>query len=335
MQFKILSFIVAVTCCHLLCSTGVEKNANKTSSAAVCEKWSKLHVKWTSVYTLSSNVAFVRFDTMSRLNISCYHRFIDESINSLILYTTNKHNLIDYSFDIRSLLNAFRFDNHTKAIYFYYLSGFNLKLDNSNEKNKVEHNISHIFFHNSPFDFYVNESRLITPDLCVRANFEQQTTPLNFGESTVFFNCYYTQSLCPYVFLNSPVKYLAFDQISNSLIYKNRLGFLSINESDYLNVFNLQSLAIVVAYEHITLQLINTNVFKDMVSVFLEGYLYGIQEDLFDTAYTFLYLKVIFLQVDNLRVLFSQGIAWIQYLNRDLDRNVTLIDPERGDDRLV
>ena len=137
------------------------------------------------------------------------------------------------------------------------------------------------------------------------------------------------------MFLNSPVKYLAFDQISNSLIYKNRLGFLSINESDYLNVFNLQSLAIVVAYEHITLQLINTNVFKDMVSVFLEGYLYGIQEDLFDTAYTFLYLKVIFLQVDNLRVLFSQGIAWIQYLNRDLDRNVTLIDPERGDDRLV
>ena len=100
----------------------------------------------------------------------------------------------------------------------------------------------------SHFAFYLNETQFITPQLCVPSHFEHKI--LNLGKDVSFKNPYYAKDVCPYVFMNSPIKSLILNQISNSFIYKNQLEFLIINESVDLNYTNLYQVTIETAYEH-------------------------------------------------------------------------------------
>ena len=193
------------------------------------------------------------------------------------------------------------------------LKGFNI----NNNKHLVERNIDSFFVYDSYFDFYLNNTQLITPELCVRSNFEN--TLFNLGETMAFSNVFYSKNVCPYVFLNSTFKYITFYQISRSFIFMNQLEFMPINKTEDLHLPNIQTLTVNVAYEHISSRLINPNIFKDVVVVYLQGYFYDIQEDLFEG---FAHLKEIYILADSIEVLFGQGIEWMTHLNRDVNQSL-------------
>ena len=132
--------------------------------------------------------------------------------------------------------------------------------------------------------------------------FSFEHTILNLGDYLYFTHVDYTSQVCPYVFMRSPFKSIHFNQISNSLIFKNQLEFLPINEPDDLYLPNFRDVTLCVAYERITFRLFNKNVFKKVVKLHLEGFFYGIQVDVFEGLNQ---IKEIHLQIDSIEVLLN------------------------------
>ena len=307
---KILIILLAIT------SHSLGLNVSETHLNSACQKWAKTHFKICNLYLLPSfKLAYVHFETFEQLNISC-DLFIAQNITLLGLRPTNKHLLLDSNFDLRPLLGSFVFNQKSKTILIQDLRGFNMQ-PYLNEQ-PVEKKIDFVFLVECHFDFFLNSTRLVTPDLCVRSHFENSI--LNLALDLSLLKPYYATNVCPYVFMNSPLVHLTLDHISNSFIYKNQLEFLSINATEDLNVTNIYQLELYMAYENVTAKLINKNVFRNVVIVHLAGYFYGIQEDLFDLR--FIMLKMISIQADNHELLFHRGIKWIEQLNRDLNQNL-------------
>ena len=71
---------------------------------------------------------------------------------------------------------------------------------------------------------------------------------------------------------------MSFFGISNSLIYKNQLGFTDAANLDMLYYLEL---TLDVAYEKINLKLVNKHVFKYVNNLTLMGNFYDIDHDLF------------------------------------------------------
>ena len=310
MKMFIMLFVIT---CETLFTCATEKETTRLT----CQEWSKSHMNFVNVYSfLSLYEAYVHFDTLSQLNISC-GQLVDQNIYMLVLKSTVKQFRLDYLFNINSLLDSFIFDNNLISVQMRNVNGFNLNLKPSNmNASYIENNISQIDFTLSNVDFYLNETQLITPELCLRQIFEHSI--MNFGEMIIFTNSYYSKNLCPYVFMNSRLKGISFSRISNSLIYKNQLEFLAINDSESLNLSNINSLTVTVYFVHITSKLVNKNVFNNIFVVYLQGYFYDIQVDLFDLS--FKNLKDIFIVHDSFTALFGQGIKWISRLNCDVNQ---------------
>ena len=294
---------------------------DETKVSLPCEKWSKSHLHYAPLYlnfeSLLSNrkyyIAYVQFLTLADLNISCGH--LKESITRmLVLKSTDNKFQLDLTFDIRPLLASFIFDIEI-YIETHELKGFNLYTNKNSTP--VEHNITAHIFTDSYFDFYLNKTQLITKESCVKINFEH--TIFNFGLHLLFTSVYYSKHVCPYVFLKSPFKTITFNHITNSFVYKNQLEFLTINEAENFELPNIYSVTVIVAYEHISSKLISRNIFKDVVSIHLLGFYYGIQADLFAG---FKRLKDIQLQPDSFAVLFSQEFKWITSLNWDVNQTI-------------
>ena len=289
--------------------------ANNGHVELACDKWTKSYVHFTKMHFTMTSSAYVYFENMDQLNISCNQSLYDD-IYFLGLISTNKNFLLESNFDIRPLLSSFSFIGSSTNIEFHNLKGFNL--NQNNHMTLIEQHINEIDFIDSYFDFYLNDTQLITKELCVRSNFEH--TILNVGEALMFLTSYYSKNVCPYVFMKSTLKNVTFFEISNSLIYKNQLEFLPIDE--WWKEFDspsIMSLILFVSYEHITSKLINQNIFKNVVIVLLQGNFYDIQVDLFES---FKHLKEIYLVADNLEVLFAQGIAWMNSLNNDVNQSL-------------
>jgi len=104
------------------------------------------------------------------------------------------------------------------------------------------------------FDFYLNNT-FITKDLCVRKNFPSKTMEYFWPMKWITFtqNVFCSQSVCPYVFLNSRLERISFYEITKSLIYKNQLEFIEIENdttrigiNEDLSIKRLESISILV-----------------------------------------------------------------------------------------
>ena len=120
-------------------------------------------------------------------------------------------------------------------------------------------------FVNVNFDFYQNGT-LVTEDNCKRENFDRNMKSF-FGDIqhlTINDNVLYNQNICPYVFMNVKLVELRLLEIVNSLVFMNRIEFLDINETDSfdLRTNSIASLEVSVAYETISLKILNKHVFK-------------------------------------------------------------------------
>ena len=77
------------------------------------------------------------------------------------------------------------------------------------------------------FDFY-REGKLITNENCKSENFDSETN--FFGNTKALLltaDVIYNSKICPYVFMNTHLEQLFLGDISNSLIFRNRIEFLN------------------------------------------------------------------------------------------------------------
>jgi len=126
----------------------------------------------------------------------------------------------------------------------------------------------YIDFVNVNFDFFRNGTRL-TEDICKRENFDANMESFygSMQDVTLDDNVFYNSKVCPYVFTNANLFLLVMHQITNSLIFKNRLEFLDIKESNEEDIIDLgtndlQVYKMIVAYEEISLKNVKKHIFK-------------------------------------------------------------------------
>ena len=192
--FKIYSFLI-FTNVIIFISSEIQ---NVSQASFNCQKRRKSNLHVTNYYASSfDNLAYIRFETLKELNISCGF-LVEHGIYMLGMMPTNKHFLLDQYFDIRPLLNSLIFFDDIINIEMHNINGFNLNPNSKYTSLSVENNITIFTFVDSHFDFYLNGTRLITEELCVRGNFEN--TILNLGKILIF-----TSTTQQYVLLNSCV----------------------------------------------------------------------------------------------------------------------------------
>jgi hypothetical protein len=112
--------------------------------------------------------------------------------------------------------------SQTQNVLFENVKGFNEK-NRESDKVQLFRKLSTIQVKNVNFDFYRQES-LLTRENCTKENFNLKTN--FFGNLKSLFlieKVFYNYKICPYVFKNAKLEQLLLGDISNSLIFTNRL----------------------------------------------------------------------------------------------------------------
>ena len=294
-------------------------NIDNTTTLAECIEWAKRHLLYTNerhYNFVNATPRVVIFENFDQLNIECEQKFETGLLN---LYPANECLIMDNDLDLRRFIKKFNFtnENNEYSIFFNKIKGFNQNFRSHSNNEYLNSFIISIF--NSRTDFYLNGSKLIDEKLCAPANFDSKYTSF-FGSMTkISFtnNILYSTKVCPYVFMNTNLISLTFFQISNSFIYKNKLGFLNVNGtvSINMNTDKLVLLTLVLAYENITLKLVNKHVFNHIYVLHILGNIYAIQEDLLGH---FVNLRCLTLNVENLREFLHTGTKWMAHFNTNV-----------------
>ena len=301
----------------------IKSMIKSTDPSEQCTIWSKKHIFNTSnTHYLNMTSILVEFKSFDELNVSVCAN-LSYRVEILRMYPYD-HLMLDNSLDISQFLKKFQFpEKKVKFLVLYNIKGFTQA---TNKSTLIHNELSDfvVSLEDSYFDFYFDGRRRINRELCIKSNFNRRSTHF-FGSMKSLFmtnSPFYSKSVCPYVFANTNLQQVAFFQISNSLIYKNQLTFLDINETHQfdLNV-NIKKVLLNLAYEKVSTEIINKHVFKYLQFLDLTGIVYGIQSDLFSH---FTKIKLIILNIDNFQEFFQNGLKWMHLLNQDLNVNLSI-----------
>ena len=182
---------------------------------------------------------------------------------------------------------------------------------------------------NVKFDFY-REGNSITSENCLRKNFD--STSDFFGNVKALLltaNVIYNSHICPYVFMNTRLEQLYLGDISNSLIFRNRVEFLDINETnDFdMNIKALQFLVVNFFCESLSPSNLNPFAFKTLKYLLVKGKLESIEAGLFEN---FKEISFISIKGDEMENFFHLGTKWLNSLNKDLNVNLRKARELRG-----
>ena len=200
---------------------------------------------------------------------------------------------------INNILGFNQYENRVKQSFDHYNKKYEFNLD------KVK------------FDFYLNKT-LITRETCRHENFFGKQIEYFWPMMSVFFNneVSYSRPVCPYVFLNSHLLQLGLHQITNNLIYKNRLEFLHIDHEIPshigLNIHYLWYLEITIRLEELSSKILYPLIFKHITHLSITGSPTRIQANLFEN---FTDINFVAIHFDNLVSIFHAGLDWLSYLN--------------------
>ena len=291
-----------------------------TNQTDECVSWIETHVyENTQLHKENSDqFILVNFKDFTQLEeIKCKNVTIE--IKSLQL-NAETNILIEQNINLNNILNLikFAFSNETKFIQIGNILGFNqyFHQSKSTHMDLAEYKIS---FNDVNFDFYLNKT-LITKEICKPENFFGKEIDYFWPISNVIFNeVSYTKSICPFVFINCNIEHLALYQITNSLIFKNRLEFMNIDQEMDLNTHLLKYLELQLVFEELNTKLLNPHIFGNVKVLEISGSPFRIETKLFEV---FSKLEYVFFSVQNLKYLFHQGIEWTTYLNKDLNVNM-------------
>ena len=232
------------------------------------------------------------------------------------IFIPNEKILLDNTIDFKKLTSTISLIDRME-LFLYNINGFNFKSAITKYNlTKTSYAVS-----NGYFDFYLFGKR-ITSDLCDASNFKRD---MSFFGSLFYLNVIrnvrYSTQTCPFGFINSKIAYLLLGEISNSLIYKNRLEFIQLNNTNGFGLYNknFSVLGLKCAYENITLKLIDKNVFKYMNQLKIYGIITDLERDLFKH---FEYLRALHINIENLVRTLSLNNKWIGQLNTRVSVNL-------------
>jgi hypothetical protein len=298
-----------------------------TNQTEKCVKWIQNHVfENTELHleSVESHIIYIQFENLKDLtNINCTNLKL---VTEFLLLNAEKEVLIDDNVNLKEILKLVSFSKTRQApiIQIRNILGFNQYTNHKKAFVIADYDIN---FEAVKFDFYLNKT-LITKEMCKHENFYGKLINYFPSATKICFNndVSYSGEICPYVFLNTPVTDFAFFQITNSLIFKNRLEFINIDDDIPLpvglNIPYLRYLEFIIAFEELSTRLLYPQIFKRINILQISGSPYKFQTNLFEG---FTDLEYIFFKFDNLEKILHDraAIEWISYLNRDLKINYT------------
>ena len=268
------------------------------------------------------NFIYIEFEDFSQfLNLKCENISKIETDN--LLLNAKRKVLVEEDIYLDEILNMMKFSlpNDRPFIVIRNIDGFNNK-HLSSVKHSLIMSSYDLYFSNVNFNFYLNKT-LITSEMCKYEIFYEKQIDFFSSMKNVFFNTdvFYFDKVCPYVFLKTQLNQIGLGKITNSLIFKNRLEFINIDNDDLhlKDITNsLIELKLEIQFDELTIQILSPYVFKLLKLLEITGSPYRIENTLFNH---FLYLEYIIFNIENLRNFLHQGLEWTSFLNRDL--NVT------------
>ena len=259
--------------------------------------------------------SFIKIASLDDLNITTLCLPHEYNISTLKIFA-QKNILLNNDLDLHGVLNIINRTNFQNDIIFQNINGFN---ENTHQlvESKMNNNVRSIQIMYLNFDFY-QQGKLISEN-CTRMNFDSKTN--FFGSLRVLFlegNVFYNNKICPYVFMNTKLMELYLIDISNSLIFRNRVEFLSINETklNNLNIKELEYLILTVYCETISWTNLNPFVFKNLKVLQVDGNIEHFDENLFEI---FDEIRSISVKSDELINFFHRGTKWLNSINRNLN----------------
>ena len=248
-----------------------------------CHDWLNKHFfNSTENHNGNLNNALFIIDNFDDLNIYCDQ--IKIYVEFAIIFSKRRI-FFPNDLDLRPFLEMVYFpleNAEVQRIFFHNIKGFNQKSFNKYINPYANNYV--VYFNNLDFKFYLNESP-ITKDVCFKSYFDQKSTNVFGSLKKLYFGdkIFYSKEICPFVFMNTLLNELHLYQIINSLIFKNQLEFLEINETESfdLKTQNLFLLRVQVVFDTISLRLINRFVFRNVVVLYITGQIFDIQSDLF------------------------------------------------------
>jgi hypothetical protein len=293
-----------------------------------CNEWkSKYLFNSTEYHKKDSLVELIRIDTMHDLNVEFLSCKIDFKYGVLKIYVNNR-DFLDNDLDLANLLRVFGVTKTFWLILIQNTQGFNQKTIQGSMHSHIEsknRTISKIDIEydliNTKFDFYQNGT-LLAEDKCKKENFDRNMTSFfSMKKLALVDNVFYNNKVCPYVFINTQLIVLSLLQIANSFIFQNRLEYLDIDDDD-TNLINTKTLIfyeINIAYEAISVKILNKYIFKNVKTLIINGICEEVQIDLFKY---FHYLKLIQILPENFEEFLHSGTQWMNSLNSNLNVNV-------------
>jgi hypothetical protein len=267
----------------------------------------------------SSTSLLVVFENFDEFNIDCPNITFNSQV--VKLYAKKKLNF-ENGIHLGKIINHFNTSSHADPlIVIQNIKGFNVNTERKTltRSNRMDYVV---FLNDLYFDFYINDS-FITPEMCSTRNFIEKKFSFFGALKNIEFNddIYYRKDTCPFVFTNSQLEELGLSKIANTLIFKNQLEFLDLNETKgfEMNLKKLRYLGLGVYNEDISLRMINKFIFKHTRFLDIIGSINKIEAHLFCS---FKEIELVSLNLDDLKSFFLNGIDWIKCLNGDKRRMV-------------
>jgi hypothetical protein len=285
-----------------------------------CNEWKSIHLfNSTEYHKKDVVIEFIRIDTTQDLNFTLSSCKIDFNINVLKIFVNNKDVYLDNDLDLTNLLRVLSATNNIWIILIQNIKGFNQKTIQSSNQNFPKSDIEYDLI-NAKFDFYQNGT-LLTEEKCRRENFDRNMASFFSMKKLVLLdNVLYSKKICPYVFINTRLNALRLFQIANSLIFQNRLEFMDIeNDTNLINTKELISYEIGIAYEAISLRILNKIIFKNLNFLIINGICEEVQIDLFKYFHQ---LKLVQISPVNFEGFLHSSTKWMNSLNADLSVNM-------------
>ena len=200
-----------------------------------CSKWQNDHL------TLLNNGEYFN-QTIYLVQFSDYTDIVNTTCDQLKINVTTfgirptvSTILFEINFDLYQLFNLFNVDRESRQkIDFLNFKGFNQQQQNLFVNKFLK--AYTIDIKDTKFRFYL-DNKQIEANMCVSENFNQSY----FGPiKDMFFSAdvIYEQNICPYIFLNTQLNFLSLSGITNSLLFKNRLSFLTLNQNQTRRVIH-------------------------------------------------------------------------------------------------
>lgn len=290
---------------------------------SMCENWTNKHVFLAKdVHYYNMSFAFIKIDTLDNLNITVQYPPREYDITVLKIYANNNI-LLNTHLDLSGVFNIIN-RSQIQNVVFQNVIGFN-ENNRKSEIIQLFRKLSSIQIINVNYDFYRHES-LLKSENCTNENFNSKTNFFGNLQSVFLIEkVFYNNKICPYVFKNAKLEQLFMGDISNSLIFTNRVEFLGINETnDYdMNTKNLKSLILMINFETLSLTNLNPFVFKNLKYLLIEGNLEHFDDNLFEN---FKGIRFISIKSEEIENLLHRGTKWLNSINKNLNVNLGKIN---------